>query len=119
MSRRFKPVTPHTQTMPVTKPMTIAPSGPTVPQAGVTPTRPATAPDAAPSADGWPLVIASTNVQPNTAAAVASTVLMKASEATVSAAAAEPALKPNQPTHSNIAPTQVSGRLCGFSAVWP
>ncbi|KAG1274883.1 hypothetical protein G6F64_015017 [Rhizopus arrhizus] len=68
------------------------------------PTRPAPAPEAAPSADGLPLPMASTSVQPSTAAAVASTVLRKASEATVSAAAAEPALKPNQPTHSSIAP---------------
>src|SRR5690606_2466219 len=90
----FRPVTPHTQIMPAARPTTIAPSGPTVPQAGVMPTRPATAPDAAPSAEGLPLLIASTTVQPTIAAEVARMVLMKARAAVPSAAAAEPALKP-------------------------
>ena len=45
----FNPVTPHTQITPAARPITIAPSGPTVPQAGVMPTRPATAPEAAPT----------------------------------------------------------------------
>ena len=76
-------------------------------------TRPATAPDAAPSIEGLPLIIHSTNVHDRTAAAVASSVLTNASAATPLASRLEPALKPNQPTHSSAAPTIVSVRLCG------
>ena len=47
------------------------------------------------------------------AAAVAFSVLMKASAAVPPASSAEPALKPNQPTHSSDAPIMVMVRLCG------
>ena len=40
----------------------------------------------------------------STAAAVAEKVFMKASTAELPASSAEPALKPNQPTHSSEAP---------------
>ena len=45
--------------------------------------------------------------------AAASVVVMKACEATPSAATALPALKPYQPTHSMPVPIMVSTRLCG------
>ena len=91
--------------------MMIEPIGPTKPAAGVTATSPATAPEAAPSIEGLPLAIDSPiRHQATTAAAVARKVLMKARPATRSASSAEPALKPNQPTHSSEAPTMVSVR---------
>ena len=85
----------------------MAPIGPTLPAAGVIATRPATMPEAAPSADGLPLKMASSAVQATAAAAVANRVLMKASAAELLASSAEPALKPNQPTHSSEAPAKV------------
>jgi hypothetical protein len=93
--------------------MTSAPIGPTKPQAGVMATRPDTAPEAAPSIDGLPLVIHSPRVQATVEAAVASRVLMKASAAMSPASSAEPALKPNQPTHSSEAPIMVMVIECG------
>src|SRR5690606_40232932 len=107
-SMRLRPFTPQTQVAPTARPITIAPIGPTVPAAGVMPTRPATAPEAAPSADGRPLAIASTRLHATTPAAVATMVLIIASAA--SAATAEPALKPNQPTHSSEEPMKVNGK---------
>src|SRR3954453_6422307 len=47
------------------------------------------------------------------AAAVAVLVLTKATPARLPAPSAEPALKPNQPNHSNPAPSSVNGRLGG------
>jgi hypothetical protein len=44
---------------------------------------------------------------------------MKASEAELPASSADPALKPNQPTHSSEAPIMVSGRLCAGMASLP
>ena len=67
-------------------------------------TRPATAPEIAPSTEGLPLVIHSANIHPNAAAAVAIWVTVMAMPARPLAATAEPALKPNQPTHSSDAP---------------
>ena len=52
-------------------------------------------------------------------AAVALKVFMKASTAELPASSADPALKPNQPTHSSDAPTIVNGRLCGAIASLP
>jgi hypothetical protein len=94
-------------------PMTKAPVTPTKPDAGVIATRPATAPEAMPSTDGLPLVIHSVNIHDSAATAVASWVTTIAMPARPSAATAEPALKPNQPTHSSEAPIRVSVRLCG------
>src|SRR5690606_19442212 len=106
-SMRLRPVTPHRQTRPAIRPSTMEPIGPTKPAAGVTATRPATAPEAAPSIEPLPLDSASPAIHDRVAAAVASTVLMKARPAALLAAPAEPALKPNQPTHSSEAPTMV------------
>ena len=88
-----------------------APIGPTNPHAGVIATRPATAPDAAPNMDGFDFKIHSNAIQERVAAAVASMVLTKANAAKPVASRFEPALKPNQPTHSNDAPTMVNVRL--------
>src|SRR5215831_7174327 len=66
----LRPVQPQKQTTPTPKPITNAPGMPTLPAAGVIATRPATAPDAAPSIDGFPLNIHSPNVHDSTAHAV-------------------------------------------------
>src|ERR1051325_7862478 len=98
---------------PAPKPITIAASGVTKPEAGVMATNPATAPDAAPSIVGLPFNIHSKNIHARVAAAAAVFVATKALTAKPLAATAEPALNPNQPTHSSEAPMTVSGRLCG------
>src|SRR5882757_6979445 len=109
----FKPVTPHRQIGPTTKPITNAPGMPTLPAAGVIATRPATAPEAAPTMLGLPLKNHSPNIQERTAQAVARKVFMNASAAKPLASSAEPALKPNQPTQRSAAPTMVIVTLCG------
>src|SRR5450830_352498 len=111
--RRFRPLTPHKQITPTSKPMTNAPIGPTKPHAGVIATKPATAPEAPPNMDGLPLDIHSPNTQDTVAAAVANIALTNASAAISPASNAEPALKPNQPTHNNEAPIIVIVRECG------
>ena len=70
-SMRLSPFTPQTQIAPAAVPMTIASIRPTVPAAGVMPTRPAIAPEAAPKAEGRPLARASTRLHATTPAAVA------------------------------------------------
>ncbi len=95
------------QITPEARPITSAPIGPAVPAAGVMATRPATTPDAMPRALGLPWVIHSANIQARAAAAVAIWVTSMAIPAVPLAAAAEPALKPNQPIHSMAAPTKV------------
>ena len=95
------------------------PIGPTEPQAGVMATKPATAPEAAPNIEALPLVRASPTHQASTAAAVANKVLMKANVVPPLASRLEPALKPNQPTHSKEAPTMVKVKLCGAMASRP
>ena len=97
----FRPDTPQRQTTPAMRPMAKAPGMPTLPAAGVIATRPATAPEAAPSIEGLPLNIHSKNVQESTAQAVARNVFMNASTAKLLASSALPALKPNQPNHSS------------------
>ena len=99
---------------PETIPMINAPAGPTKPAAGVTPTKPAIAPDAPPNNDGRPLITHSVAVQAKTAPAVAIRVLKNASAAVSVAPSAEPALKPNQPTNNSDAPISVIGKLWGF-----
>ena len=84
------------------------------PQAGVIATRPATAPEEAPTRVGLPSRIHSTMIQPSSAAAVATWVLMKARPVTASTVSSEPALKPNQPNHSRPAPSATNGTLCGL-----
>src|SRR3569833_414519 len=81
--------------------------GVTKPDAGVMATRPATAPDIAPRAEGLPLRIHSAALQPSAAAAAPKWVATKAEVARVPAASAEPALKPNQPTQSRQAPIKL------------
>ena len=67
-------------------------------------TRPATAPEMMPSTDGLPRVAHSANIHDSAAAAVANWVTAIAMPALALAPPAEPALKPNQPTHSSEAP---------------
>ena len=104
---------------PATRPMTSAPVGSTKPEAGVMATRPATAPEMMPSTLGLPRPIHSANIQASAAAAVAICVTTMAMPARPSAASSEPALKPNQPTHSSEAPMTESTRLCGAMLSWP
>src|ERR1700752_2563717 len=105
--------------MPATAPMMMEAIGVTNPAAGVIATRPATAPDAAPSTVGLPREDHSVNIQPSAAAAVAVLVVMNAWAARPLAASALPALNPNQPNHSRLAPITVNGRLCGGIGWWP
>src|SRR5438094_342798 len=86
---------------------------PTKPEAGVMATRPATAPEAAPSTVGLPRVAHSVNIQPSAAADAPVLVARNALAASPLASSALPALKPNQPNHSSPAPITVIGRLCG------
>src|SRR5512139_4269823 len=97
-------------------PIAIAPIGPTQPQAGVMATRPATAPDAAPSIVGVPRWIHSANDQASAAAAVARIVLANTMAVKPFASRPEPTLKPNQPTHSSEAPIITIARLWGAMA---
>src|SRR3954469_18884325 len=93
--------------------MTTAARGVTKPDAGVIATRPATAPEAAPSIVGFPVLIHSAIIQPSAANDAAVCVAMNALDAKPFAPSADPALKPNQPTHSIAAPITANGRLCG------
>ena len=66
------------QTAPAARPITIDPTGLTKPHAGVIATRPATAPEAAPSVVEWPSRNYSVMIQPRSAAPVAVLVLTNA-----------------------------------------
>src|SRR5579875_2715561 len=101
------------QHTPVIRPIQSAPMGVTKPEAGVIPTRPATAPEMPPSADGFPLRVHSAASQPSAAEAAAKCVLTKAEVARPLAPSAEPALNPNQPTQSRQAPMKLSTTECG------
>src|SRR5436305_68324 len=98
-------------------PSIIEPTGPAAPAAGVTATSPATAPDAPPSIDGLPDTSRSAAIQVSNPAAGATSVLTIATAASPFASSAEPALKPNQPTHSSPAPTIVSASECGHGEI--
>ena len=87
--------------------------GPTNPDAGVIATSPATAPEIAPSALGFPLRSHSAPAHANAAAAAAKWVATNAVEASRPALNALPALNPNQPTHSKQAPMKLKTTLCG------
>ena len=76
-------------------------------------TRPATAPEQMPTTVGLPRCAHSTSIQVKPATAVAICVTVMAMPACMPAVTAEPALKPNQPTHSSEAPMKVSTMLCG------
>jgi hypothetical protein len=95
------------QIIPATAPSISAPPGPMVPAAGVIATRPATAPEAMPSTLARRWMIHSTPIQPSAAAAVAICVTSIAMPAVPLAATADPALKPNQPSHNMLAPIKV------------
>src|SRR5262245_56837370 len=93
--------------------MAIAPAGPTKPEAGVMATRPATAPEQMPMTVGFPRMAHSTSIQLKAATAVAIVGTVISMPACMPAVTAEPALKPNQPTHNKEAPIKVSTMLCG------
>src|SRR4029453_3280218 len=99
--------------MPAAMPITNAPGMPTLPAAGVIATSTATAPDAAPSIDGFLLNTQSPTDYRNPAQAWARSVVMNARAGELFASSADPALKPNHPVHSSEAPIIVSGRLFG------
>src|SRR5262245_38708790 len=103
---------------PATAPRIAAPIGPAKPAAGVTATRPATAPDTRPRIEVLHLNTSSTIIHASAAAAVAMKVLLMARAAPPVDSRAEPALKPNQPTQSMAPPTQVSVTLCGGIGSW-
>ncbi len=86
-------------------PMMTAPVAVTKPVAGVITTRPATAPEQKPSTEACFLKMNSRAPQTKEPTAVASVVVMNALAAIVSAATADPALKPYQPTQSMPVPT--------------
>src|SRR5215469_12038235 len=96
--------------------MNKAAMGFTKPAAGVMATKPATAPEIAPSALGLPLRAHSAPAHPTTAAAAAKCVATNALVARLPAANALPALNPNQPTHNRHAPTKLSTTLWGGMA---
>src|SRR6185436_20259359 len=100
-------------------PMIIDDIGETNPEAGVIATSPATAPDAAPTVDGLPVCPHDTRAHVTAAMPVAICVATNALVAFVAAAAAEPALKPNQPVHSNAAPSTTNEMLCGSIGTLP
>src|SRR3977135_267785 len=99
--------------------MTMEGTGATKPDAGVIATNPATAPEAMPRALGLPLTIHSLNIQASAAAPAAKRVTVLDLPDSPSAATAEPALNPTQPTHSSDAPIIVSVRLWGAIASFP
>src|ERR1700739_2856491 len=95
------------QKNPAIMPMASADMGCTNPDAGVMATRPATAPEIAPSAVGLPLWIHSAILQPSAAAAAAKWVFTKALVASGPELSALPALNPNHPTHNRHAPVKL------------
>src|SRR5690242_555083 len=99
----FKLVAAQKQTTPAATSIIRARPRSTKPLAGVMATSPATAPETTPSTLGLPFAPHSANVQPSAAAAVAIWVTVIAIPARPLAPTAEPALKPNQPTHRNEA----------------
>src|SRR6266516_390137 len=96
---------------PATNPMHSAPGAPTKPDAGVIATRPATAPEAAPTVVGFPVLIHSGMIQPRTAVAVARCVATNALPASPPDASALPALNPNHPNHRIEAPRTTKATL--------
>src|SRR6516162_2533167 len=97
--------------MPAAMPIQNEPIGPTNPEAGVMATKPATAPEQMPMTVGLPFRIHSTIIHVKAAVAVAVWVTSIAMPACRPAVTAEPALKPNQPTHRSEAPISVNTML--------
>src|SRR5665213_4422282 len=89
------------ETEPQSRPKTIAAEQVMKPHAGVTPTNPATAPEQNPSTLALPRQKYSSAAHVPEATAAANVVVAKAFPAMPSAANAEPALNPYQPTQSN------------------
>src|SRR5687768_5024228 len=94
-------------------PMAIAAIGDTKPAAGVIPTRPATAPEIAPIAVGFPFFSQSIRIQASIALAAEKCVVTKALVARALADNALPALNPNQPNQRSAAPIKLRTVLCG------
>src|ERR1700760_1736982 len=94
--------------IPAIRPIHNADIGVTNPAAGVIATSPATQPEIAPRAEGLPCRIHSAALQLNAAAAAPKGVATNAEVASVPADSAEPALNPNQPTHSKQAPIKLN-----------
>src|SRR5580704_13648832 len=94
-------------------PMTIADMGFTNPEAGVMHTKPATAPEHAPSTLGLPRRSHSITAHVTVPAAAAKCVAANAADAIASDCNSLPALNPNQPIQSRAAPTTVYVRLWG------
>src|SRR5579875_1311701 len=107
------------QPTPATMPIRSAGPGSTKPEAGVMATKPATAPEATPSTEGFPFAAHSANIHASAAAAVAICVAVIAMPARPFAATAEPALKPNQPTQRSEAPISANETLYGAMLSWP
>jgi tRNA pseudouridine(55) synthase len=105
--------------IPPTRPMISAPPTPAEPEAGVIATRPATAPEAPPMRVALLYTICSAINQPITPSAAATLVIRNALPATPSAATSEPALNPNQPNHSRVAPSTERTGEKGFMAAVP
>src|SRR5438067_9283146 len=92
------------QMEPAARPMTMPHIGEVNPLAGVMTTRPATAPEIAPSTVGLPVLTHSIATQLSAAAAAAKCVAANALLARPFEASALPPLNPNHPTHSSAAP---------------
>src|SRR5258708_12256853 len=101
----FRLVHAQKQITPATRPITSAPPGATKPEAGVIATRPTTAPDTMPSTLGLPLVIHSTDIHANAAAAVASWVTSMAMPPRPLPPPPPPPLTPNHPPPTRTPPT--------------
>src|SRR5271163_3659415 len=93
--------------------MMIAAHGWTYPEAGVMQARPATAPLAPPITVALPVLNRSIASHAKHAAEAPTCVLTNALEASPPAVMALPALKPNQPNQSMLAPRTTIGMLCG------
>src|SRR5262245_52436772 len=104
---RLKVVAAKKQPTPAATPIHNDPTGPTKPEAGVMATSPATAPEMMPSTLGFLCTSHSANIQARAAVAVAIWVTAIAMPARPPEATAEPALKPNQPTHRREAPVKL------------
>src|ERR1700722_2935677 len=92
-------------------PIAIDAIGPTKPDAGVMATNPQTAPIAAAIAEGRLFSAHESATHVRAAAAAAVFVATNALAASTPDESAEPALKPNQPNHSNAAPRITKGTL--------
>src|SRR5450631_911012 len=100
-------------TMPAVAPSRSAGRGDRKPAAGVIATRPATAPEAAPSVVALPVNLFSRTSQPIMPPTPDKWVTRAALAARYPALSAEPALNPIQPNQRRPAPSSVNGRLWG------